>query len=86
MGGDTTDLEIPRRPSDDDLRTILDRHRAWVESGGRDGARADLSNIDLSFYAIRGAQCAPWSEADSNAVRPRIRGPRATWDRAGTKR
>ena len=52
MGGDTTDLEIPRRPSDDELRTILDRHRAWVESGGRDGARADLSNIDLSAVSF----------------------------------
>jgi uncharacterized protein YjbI with pentapeptide repeats len=44
-----------RRPTDDDLRQVLDRHRVWIESGGKDGARANLSGADLSGIDFGGA-------------------------------
>ena len=46
------------RPTEVDVRAALDRHRAWVESGGREGARANLSELDLSGMDLSGAMLA----------------------------
>lgn len=43
------------RPSDDHLRRVLEQHAMWVESHGRDGVRADLSELDLSGTDLSGA-------------------------------
>lgn len=39
----------------DDLTLILARHATWRESGGRDGARANLREADLVGADLRGA-------------------------------
>ncbi len=36
------------RPTPNELEKILDNHRTWLESGGRDGERAEIYNGDLS--------------------------------------
>jgi uncharacterized protein YjbI with pentapeptide repeats len=36
------------RPAPNELEKILDNHRKWLESGGRDGERAEIYNGDLS--------------------------------------
>lgn len=42
----------PTRPSYSpdllEFAEILDQHRLWIESGGKDGARGDLSGLDLA--------------------------------------
>ena len=37
-----------------DLAEILDQHRAWVESGGQSGAKADLCGADLANADLMG--------------------------------
>jgi uncharacterized protein YjbI with pentapeptide repeats len=37
-----------------ELAEVLDQHKLWVESGGEDGARADLSGINLSHADLTG--------------------------------
>jgi quercetin dioxygenase-like cupin family protein len=38
--------------SPDQVQDILDRHRIWLESGGREGARADLTGAKLRGAAL----------------------------------
>jgi uncharacterized protein YjbI with pentapeptide repeats len=52
--GNTIDGEIYPRPSAEELAAILERHRAWAESNGRDGCRANLSRVDLSGAVLDG--------------------------------
>jgi uncharacterized protein YjbI with pentapeptide repeats len=72
--GDTTELEIRRPPSEDELRTILDRHRAWVESNGREGARADLSHVDLAGVSLDGVNLATAKLAGTNLAGAKLNG------------
>lgn len=72
--GDTTEGSTLPRPSDDDLRTILDQHRAWAESNGRDGARADLSGMDLSGADLDGANLASAQMAGANLAGAKLNG------------
>jgi uncharacterized protein YjbI with pentapeptide repeats len=46
------------RPTDEELRAVLAQHRRWVESNGREGARADLSERDLSGLDLSGVNLA----------------------------
>lgn len=38
-----------------ELGSILDQHRIWAESGGEEGARADLSGVNLSHAELTGS-------------------------------
>ena len=44
-----------------DIQKVLEQHKIWVDSNGKEGERADLSdatliNLDLSGVDLRGAQ------------------------------
>ena len=44
-----------------DIKKVLEQHKIWVDSNGKEGERADLSdatliNLDLSGVDLRGAQ------------------------------
>jgi uncharacterized protein YjbI with pentapeptide repeats len=41
--------------SDQELQRILAEHKKWIETGGKEGQRADLSNTDLSKRDLHGA-------------------------------
>ena len=45
----------PQRPDMLELAAILDQHKIWVESGGENGAKADLCGADLSSADLTGA-------------------------------
>ena len=49
--------ELPplREVSPEDLQRILEAHRKWVESEGKEGQRADLSGGNLQGATLRGA-------------------------------
>jgi len=53
------ELEIPEREERGidllELAAILDQHRIWAESGGEEGAKADLCGADLSYAELTGA-------------------------------
>jgi uncharacterized protein YjbI with pentapeptide repeats len=49
------DVPEPRpRPAEAELREALAAHRRWVDSGGREGARANLSGADLAGANLEG--------------------------------
>ena len=43
------------RTSNVELAKTLEAHKLWLESGGKSGARADLSRARLSDCDLRGA-------------------------------
>jgi len=45
-----------KKMSQEELDQVLQQHELWVESGGVQGARADLSRINLSHAHLSGAQ------------------------------
>ncbi|WZO99903.1 pentapeptide repeat-containing protein [Isosphaeraceae bacterium EP7] len=55
-----------RRPTAETLNSALEDHQAWLNAGGADGQRADLSGLDLSRLDLRGVDLrgANLSQAD----------------------
>ncbi|MGH9426105.1 MAG: pentapeptide repeat-containing protein [Terriglobia bacterium] len=54
--GQTLERPPLREITPDELREILQAHRKWVESGGRDGKKADLSQANLREANLEKAQ------------------------------
>ena len=47
-----------REISGEDLNKILEAHAKWVESGGKEGERADLSRTNLTAKNLEGNDCS----------------------------
>ena len=45
----------PRKVSEEELKQILATHETWLETDGKEGSRADLSQTDLQGANLNGA-------------------------------
>ena len=41
-------MQRNNKPSDEDIKKILNEHRKWIETGGKEGERANLSGANLT--------------------------------------
>lgn len=69
-----------RSLSVEELKTILEAHRHWVRSGGREGSCADLARTDLAGADMRGALLRDASFRGASLAGAKLRG--ADLDRA----
>ncbi len=75
--GQTAGAPQDREISPDKLKEILEQHRKWVETGGKEGKRADLRNANLQKANPEGGQPSP-----SGALQgPRRKAPHRSPDR-----
>ena len=54
------------KPTEEELAEILAKHKLWLESDGKDGARADLARANLAGANLAGADLARAYLADAN--------------------
>ncbi|MSS73905.1 MAG: hypothetical protein EXS64_20830 [Candidatus Latescibacteria bacterium] len=57
-----------------DLQAVLEAHRRWVASEGREGAKANLRKADLSRLDLQGAQLRGADLSEANLIQVRFSG------------